>query len=220
MSGRRVTGALLSAPLVACAAAMVAGRATGLPRRLGATGAETRAPLPGDDLLPRAEVQNDRASTMPVPPRQVWPWIAQLGQDKAGFYSFEALENLAGCQIVGATRVHPEWQDVTVGDAFRLHPDVALRVADVDPGRCLVVTSQGGDAIGEVGFDMTWAFFLAPIDSPDGHRHTRLHLRERYETTGRVSRLMIEATSYVSALMTWRMMQRLEELTRTPIDAA
>lgn len=181
-------------------------------RRLGATVTEAATPLPGDELLPAATVQNDRARTIAAPPGAVWPWIAQLGQDRAGFYSFERLENLAGCQIHGATRIHPEWQDVAPGDPFRLHPDVALRVATVEPGRALVVTSQDGAAPDGPEFQMTWAFHLSAATTPDGAPATRLHVRERYRTDGRAGRLMVEVTSVISAVMTWRMMQRLASL--------
>lgn len=200
------------AAVLLAVAATVAGVAARTRRRLGATDAETRAPLPGDELLAGADVQNDRVCTIQAPPSAVWPWIAQLGQDRAGFYSFETLENLAGCQIVGADRVHPEWQGVSVGDRFRLHPEIALRVAQVEPERHLVVTSVGGDAPGEMDFGMTWTFHLSPTDGSAGRQATRLHLRERYATDSTPSRLMIEVTSIVSAIMTWRMMSRLRTL--------
>ena len=212
MSVRYITAAVLAAPVVAAAATATAICLTGTHRRLGASEAESRRALPGDDLLPAAQIQNDRACTITAPPEDVWPWIAQLGQDRAGFYSFEVLENLVGCKIQGANRVHPEWQDVAIGDAFRLHPDVALRVAQVDPPRALVTTSQGGDAPGGSSGDTTWAFCLSPIDGPQGDRWTRLHLRERYETPGRAARAMIELTSVISAVMSWRMLTRLQSL--------
>lgn len=209
---RRAGVVALAAPVAAVTAGMAAFLVSGAHRRLGASAAETAMSLPGDELLPAAQVQNDRACTIEAPPSTVWPWIAQLGQDKAGFYSFEMLENLAGCQITGATRVHPEWQDVDVGDAFRLHPDFALRVAHVEAGRALVVSSQGGDAPSEMDFDTTWAFCLSPACDADHAPATRLQLRERYETHSRTTRAMIEVTSIVSAIMTWRMMSRLRTL--------
>ncbi len=207
LCGRRV-GLLI--PVVA--AASTALFATQIRRRLGASVEEIGAVLPGDDLLPAAQVQNDRACTITATPQDVWPWIAQLGQDKAGFYSFKSLENLVGCQISGATTIHPEWQQVAVGDPFRLHPDLALRVGDVLPGRALVVTSQGGDAPGDMDFDTTWAFVLSPASDRAGQAATRVHLRERYETRSRSTRVAIEATSVISAIMTWRMMSRLKTL--------
>lgn len=158
------------------------------------------------------EVARYRAATIGAPPAAVWPWIAQLGQDRAGFYSFEALENLFGYRITGATRVHPEWQHVGPGDRFRLHPDVALRVARVQPGSRLLVTSQGGDAPGGADLAMTWLFHLAPVVLPGGATGTRLHLRERYATGGGTARVMTELVGVVSAVMTWRMLTRLWEL--------
>ncbi|UZF57496.1 hypothetical protein LH935_05735 [Gordonia polyisoprenivorans] len=218
MSIRRAATAALLAPIAAAAASLAAVVVTGAHRRLGATADEARAALPGDDLLPGAQVQNDRACTIAAPPSSVWPWIAQLGQKKAGFYSFEGLENLVGCQITGATRIHPEWQDVAVGDRFTLHPDIALRVAEVEPGRALVVSSQGADAPGDMDFDTTWAFCLSPVTT-NGSSATRLHLRERYATSSPATRAMIEVTSVISAVMTWRMMTSLRGLVDRNVEA-
>lgn len=218
MSIRRAATAALLAPIAAAAASLAAVVVTGAHRRLGATADEARAALPGDDLLPGAQVENDRACTIAAPPSSVWPWIAQLGQNKAGFYSFEGLENLVGCQITGATRIHPEWQDVAVGDRFTLHPDIALRVAEVEPGRALVVSSQGADAPGDMDFDTTWAFCLSPVTT-NGSSATRLHLRERYATSSPATRAMIEVTSVISAVMTWRVMTNLRELVDRNVEA-
>ncbi|NNU27991.1 hypothetical protein [Isoptericola sediminis] len=211
---RRALTAALALPVVAGLAAGAAVLVTGAHRRLGATEPETRAWLPGDELMTGGVVQADRACTIAATPAEVWPWVAQIGQDKAGFYSFEALENLVGCQITGATTIHPEWQDVHPGDAFRLHPDVALRVADVKPGSDLVVTSQGADGAPE-GHDFTWAFHLEPVHVGPAPA-TRLHLRERYESERPVDRAVSEVLSTVSAVMSWRMMHRLSELATAP----
>ncbi|OUZ10989.1 hypothetical protein BHE97_06040 [Aeromicrobium sp. PE09-221] len=181
-------------------------------RRLGASLKEVTDRRPGDELLVGPVVQADRACTIDAAPEAVWPWIAQLGQDKAGFYSFELLENLVGCRITGSERVHPEWQKLHVGDPFRLHPRVALRVASVEPGRHLVVTSQGGDAPGNADFDMTWAFCLSSPEGLGGRPTTRLHLRERYAAHRRADRFGGGFMSVVSAVMTWRMMARLRTL--------
>lgn len=212
MSSRRFASLLVIAPLVAAVGTLAGYLIAGAHRRLGVTLDETQKALPGDELLPLARVQNDRACTIHEPPGAVWPWIAQLGQDRAGFYSFEFLENLVGCQITGATSVHPQWQDVKPGDSFFLHPEVALRVAQVEPGSHLVVTSQGGDAPGEMDFESTWGFYLSPAAGSSGEPATRLHLRERYETPSMRTRAMIEVTSIISAAMTWRMMSQLTKL--------
>jgi hypothetical protein len=112
----------------------------------------------------------------------VWPWIAQLGQDKAGFYSFACLENALGCQVRNADHIVPEWQHPHVGDPFPLHPDIVLRIALIEPGHAFVVSSAGGSAPKDMGFEFTWAFVLTyrPGEG-DGGGATRLHVRERYE---------------------------------------
>ncbi|MEK8226829.1 hypothetical protein NKG05_13190 [Oerskovia sp. M15] len=89
--------------------------------------------LPGDELVPAADVVATRAITIAAPPREVWRWVLQLGQGRGGFYSYEWLENLVGCEIRNADRIEPQWQRLAVGDEVRLHPAVALRVAAIVP---------------------------------------------------------------------------------------
>src|SRR4051794_10385237 len=106
------------------ASALVAAYATvGRPLMLhwGATCEELHTRLPGDDLVPGRAIQSTRAITVEAPVAAVWPWLAQLGQDRAGFYSYEALENLAGCEIHNADEIHPEWQERARGETVPLH---------------------------------------------------------------------------------------------------
>jgi hypothetical protein len=63
--------------------------------RWGATDAEVRAALPGDQYVPRARSQSTRAVTVAAPAAEVWRWLVQFGQGRAGFYSYNWLENLA-----------------------------------------------------------------------------------------------------------------------------
>jgi len=91
---------------------------------------------------------------------EVFPWLVQMGQDKAGFYSYEWLENLVGCEICNAQSIHPEWQRLRVGDAFRLAPKAPpLRVAEVRPGESILVTSSDLSQAVRV----TWLFYLEPL---------------------------------------------------------
>ncbi len=84
--------------------------------RWGATDQEADGPLPGDDLIVNPGLSATRAITVGASADRVWPWIAQLGQGRGGFYSYDFLENLVGCDIHSADRIVPEWQDVAVGD--------------------------------------------------------------------------------------------------------
>src|SRR6266540_2404510 len=88
--------------------------------RWGATDEEHNATLAGDDLIPNPDLMATRAITVHAPADQVWPWIAQLGQGRGGFYSYDALENLVGCNIHSADRIVPDWQAINVGDQVNL----------------------------------------------------------------------------------------------------
>jgi hypothetical protein len=105
----------------------------------GATAQETEGALPGDDLIGDSDLTATRAITVRATADRVWPWIAQLGQGRGGFYSYDSLENLLGCDIHSADRIVPEWQGVAVGDEVKLYPDGPLDVVAVEPGRSFVI---------------------------------------------------------------------------------
>jgi hypothetical protein len=136
------------ARLVSVAGAVAVGVALVRARylRWGATDAELNVGLPGDELVGAADLTATRAVTVRASADVVWPWIAQLGQGRAGFYSYDFLENLVGCDIHSAERVVAEWQSIDVGDAVHLHPEVRLLVVVLDPGHALVL--RGGVPIG------------------------------------------------------------------------
>ena len=111
-------------------------------RRWGATDAELAMTLPGDDAIADCGVQQTHVVQIEAPASEVWPWVAQIGQDRGGFYSYTWLENLAGCRMHNADRVHPEWQQREIGETVLLHPASGLKVLRFEPGRALVL--EGG----------------------------------------------------------------------------
>ncbi|MEA2421265.1 MAG: hypothetical protein QOF55_364 [Thermoleophilaceae bacterium] len=163
--------------------------------------------LPGDEIVPAAGLTATRAVTVSVNADGVWPWIAQLGQGRGGFYSYDVLENLLGCEIHSADRIVPEWQSVAVGDEVHLHPDVGLTVAFVQPGRALVL--HGGVPIGRTPppYDFTWAFVVRA--QADGT--TRLVVRERYGYSRRWAALLVEPIELISFVMSQRMLRGIRE---------
>jgi hypothetical protein len=173
----------------------------------GTTDEERGATLAGDDLLPNPDLVATRAITVQPPAEQVWPWIAQLGQGRGGFYSYDALENLVGCDIHSADRVVPQWQDLKVGDQVKLHPEVGLGVVVVQPGRAVVL--RGGVPMGAAPppYDFTWAFVLQ--ERPEGT--TRLLVRERYAYTQRWAPLLVEPVAAVSFVMSQRMLRGIRD---------
>jgi len=91
-------------------------------RTWGSTPAELAMPLPGDaePRLRAFEVQH--AVTIDALPEDVWAWLVQIGQDRAGFYSYDWLERAVGLGIRNVREVRPEWQTLQAGDVVRGAP--------------------------------------------------------------------------------------------------
>jgi hypothetical protein len=123
--------------------------------RWGAEPQDEERELPGDELLPKAGTQILHAVTIDAPVEEVWPWLAQLGQDRGGFYSYEWLENLAGCDMKNADHIHPEWQHRELGETVHLHPAGGLTVSVFEPGRALGLEGWGTFALEPVGAGRT-----------------------------------------------------------------
>ena len=81
----------------------------------GATTGEVDETLPGDDVVRDAGLVATRAITIDAPPERVWPWVVQIGQGRGGFYSYDWLENLVGCDIHSADEIVEPWQHVVAG---------------------------------------------------------------------------------------------------------
>jgi hypothetical protein len=175
--------------------------------RWGATDKECEEQLPGDDLIPNADLAATRAITIDASADQAWPWIAQLGQGRGGFYSYDFLENLIGADIHSADRIVPELQDIHVGDEVLLGPKFGYDVAIAEPGRSLVL--RGGFPMENIAppYDSTWAFVLR--DGPD--KTTRLLVRERYAYTRPWARLIVEPTEVLSFVMSQKMLRGIRD---------
>lgn len=156
----------------------------------GATDDEIRRTLPGDELVSRPKWAYTQAVTVRASAAEVWPWLAQIGQGRGGFYSYEGLENLVGCDIHNADRIMPEFQNLKAGDGIKLAPQMpGFPVALVEPGRALVLradTRTGGSPVpaskkpGDY-FATTWAFYLEQRD--DGATRLLARFRSDYNDT-------------------------------------
>ena len=127
---------------------------------------ETERHLPGDERVADAKVGWTHAITIRARPADIWPWLVQMGCRRAGWYSYDGLDN-AG--IPSADRIIPEFQQVQPGDIFPQTPKAKDRfvVQTVEPERTLVLGDDAGS--------MSWAFVLQPA----GERSTRLITRSR-----------------------------------------
>jgi hypothetical protein len=147
----------------------------------GASPDEQTRSLPGDDVVVDAR-QQTHAVTIDAGPDDVWPWLVQMGQGRAGFYSHDRLERLAGAAIRNADEIHPEWQQLAVGDLMRTYrplprfEPLGWFVAVVDPARALVVHEP--ERTGAI--NSSWALVL----DGDGAGRTRLLSRWRFRRRG------------------------------------
>jgi hypothetical protein len=113
----------------------------------GSTVEERARPLPGDEVEPNATYVTTRAVTIKAPAQAIWPWLVQMGQDRAGFYTHNWVERVLQSGIPDTSVIRPEWQHLEVGDLMRTNRDIGGKpmgwpVAAIEPGRALVVTSK------------------------------------------------------------------------------
>jgi hypothetical protein len=150
----------------------------------GATPAELVRSWPGDELSPNAAEISTRGVTIHAPPETVWAWLVQIGQDRAGFYSYTWLENLFRCAMPRVERIVPEWQQRTLGDIVwlarpdRYHGEARQKVVRIDRGRVLSLASPsdwGRLVRHETSRGGNWTFVLVPVDAST----TRLIVRSR-----------------------------------------
>jgi hypothetical protein len=137
-------------------------------RRWGATDAEVRAVMPGDELVPGCQYRCTRAITIDAPPEAVWPWLVQVGFGKAGFYSNDLLDNVGH---PSAERIIGECQNPSVGDWVpmftKVNDTTAFKVSAIKPPEELVWVKP----------DSTWVWRLAELD---GRTRLITRLRSRY----------------------------------------
>lgn len=164
---------LTGSVVVACVVALVGVLTQPWLEQWGSTPVEQARTLPGDDIVAAPEAVYTRAITIDTPPAAIWAWLIQMGQDKGGFYSFDWAETLFTDPMRNATTIHPEWQDLAVGDLVHpFPPERGLppwRVRALDEHRLLILATD----------DDTWSlsFELRPVDG----QRTRLVTRFRSE---------------------------------------
>jgi hypothetical protein len=152
-------------------------------RNWGATDEEVERPMPGDEIIPGATFVATRAVTIRGRPEEIWPWIVQIGYRRAGFYSYDWLDNDG---VPSARRILPEYQQLEVGDPIPLSAAGSATVQAMDPGRSLLLLVGRDPQLPET---FTWAWRLYPEDE----EHTRLVTRLRWRLDSTVGRLVMDA---------------------------
>ncbi|MEY4543970.1 MAG: hypothetical protein RL685_165 [Pseudomonadota bacterium] len=144
----------------------------------GASTSEVHARLPGDELGFSSRNET-RAIAIAAPPAQVFSWLAQLGQDRAGFYSYELLEDLVGSKMPRLERLDPQLQGWSPGDKLWMYPPDQLdgmgyaRLLSYEPGQALVFGTHVPTGAPQAGPSGTWSFVVHPTSE----RSSRLIVR-------------------------------------------
>jgi glyoxylase-like metal-dependent hydrolase (beta-lactamase superfamily II) len=162
----------------------------------GSTPDEARRPLPGDELLPAADLVATRAIAIGAAPADVWPWLVQLGVGRAGAYSYDWLDRLFGLDVRSSSRIVPELQGLNVGDVIPVaQGGTGLRVRILERDRVLGATTDDGT--------WSWTWVLVPVDAG-----TRLLSRTRMVTAR--SALLARAATWLALVpASWVMERRM-----------
>ena len=202
-------------------------------RSWGVDPTEAELALPGDDLVAEPTAIETRGITIDAAPSAVWPWLAQMGYERAGWYSYDAIDNKGA----SSDRIIPEFQQLTPGEIMPTHPGGGFRIDVVQPEKALVLyidtelveaqaqkaeaegkaelPTPGLKATGALGktafpeFAASWAFYLRPTDNGQ----TRLIERFRAKTPGNgpASAVLGEIMGTGIVLMTRKQMLGIKE---------
>lgn len=146
---RRTIGVVLAILLTLVALAVYSGNA------IRADSSERSRYLPGDELIPMSIGSVTHAINIRRSPQAVWPWLAQMGSDRGGWYGYDSIDN-GGRE--SAERILPEYQNIALGTVFPALPGETngFVVARLDQERDLVLAWRSPSG----AYFTTWAFVL------------------------------------------------------------
>lgn len=138
--------------------------------RWGATDEEVARAMPGDDFIVDPTFNATRAVTVNAPPEMIWPWLVQIGHKRAGWYSYDWIDNLGR---PSAERIIPELQHLEEGDLIPISPNgkVGFTVHTVVPDEFMIWGQPG---------DMSWLWLLDPVSETETRLITRVRLKYRW----------------------------------------
>jgi hypothetical protein len=178
--------------------------------RWGATDEEIAASFPGDELVPEPASFVNRAITINAAPEYIYPWIVQLDAAKGGWYSYTWLESLLNCPMVNADRIHPEWQELQVGDEVKMCPNESAPppyiVAQIHPYQAIVMGHQDN---GE------WVDLYQFVIVPHTDGASRLILRTRTMMVGGIWTIFHPGAFIMERGMLYGIKERAEHLAGT-----
>ena len=135
--------------------------------RWGATDEEVVRAMPGDDVVKHPTLNATRAVTIQARPEEIWPWLVQIGGTRAGWYSYDWIDNLGR---PSADRIIPELQQVAVGDFIPMTPigTMGYQVKAFEPNQWMLWCNNK--------YGVTWYWGLYPQDDSRTRLITRLRI--------------------------------------------
>jgi len=147
----------------------------------GSTDEEIARPMPGDEVLEQPTFNATRAVTIDARPEEIWPWLVQIGYRRAGFYSYDRLDNDG---IPSSERILSQYQDLKVGDLIPLTKTANVRVIELEAPRSLVLLFE----VEGTWSNATWVWGLYPEEASRARLVTRL----RADAKGLRSRVFLD----------------------------
>lgn len=178
--------------------------------RWGATDEEIAAAFPGDELVPKPAGFINRAITINVAPEYIYPWIVQLDANKGGWYSYTWIENLINCPMDNADHIHPEWQNLKVGDEVHMCPNEPAPppyiVAQIHPNQAIVMGHREGEE---------WVDLYQFVIVPQADGTSRLILRTRTMMVGGIWTIIHPGAFIMERGLLYGIKERAERLAQT-----
>ena len=160
------------------------------PRQLrwGATDEELERPVHGDEVVERPTFNATRAVTIEARPEEIWPWIVQIGMTRAGWYSYDLLDNLGR---PSARAILPQFQNPKIGDVIPMSPDgkQGPYVKDFEEDRWMLWWDGKGG--------MSWAWGLYPVDEARTRLITRVRLHYDWKSPSILFHMLVEFTDII-----------------------
>lgn len=147
-------------------------RVVGLTERWNTLPHEPGLPIPGDELIPQPAMSATRAIVIDAPPDQVYPWFAQMGPGRAGWYSYDWIDNHG---VESAREIHPEWVVTGPGASMGGMAGIRFDIVDAAPERHLVISVAANGPL---------AFTMSYLLHPWGTASTRVLVRVRGASEG------------------------------------
>ncbi|HYI46442.1 MAG TPA: hypothetical protein VE174_13375 [Actinomycetota bacterium] len=164
-------------------------------RRWGSTNEEVARPMPGDSIIENA-ASTTRAIGIAAPPKQVWPWLVQIGFGRAGWYSYDWIDNDGN---PSANRIVPELQNLQVGDTIEMVPGFGPSVVEMKPNQYFVAGDEK---------DGTWCLALYPM--AQGGTRLISRWRQKWVTKGVAARFFVLISDPGAFIMEQKMLREIK----------